>query len=437
MQTRDSGVVPPDSHPALAAPAAPANSPHTTTPTSGASKADSQPEAPASIDPIAEFDDMGLSEDLLRGVYGYGFEKPSMVQQSGIPPFAAGRDVIVQAQSGTGKTATFGIALLSRLDTSARGAYTQAIVLSPTRELAQQSHLVCAAIGDRMGVQPYLAIGGSAVARGRGASDAIRRSHVVIGTPGRVFHLLSSGAIDGGRVRMLVLDEADELLQAGHGDRDGFIDQVAAVYAKLTLPALQVGLFSATLPAEALSEARRMTRDAVEVLVKADELTLEGISQFYVALDDDAWKLDTLIDLYGTLSIGQSIIYVASQRRAEQFAHELTAQDFAVSVIHGGLSPEERQGTMRDFRVGNTRVLIATDLLARGIDVQGVSVVMNVDMPVDKEKYLHRIGRSGRFGRKGVAINLVTRRDAGIMRAIEGFYETRIEEMPQNVADFL
>lgn len=379
------------------------------------------------VQPISEFDEMGLSDDLLRGIYGYGFEKPSMVQQCGIIPFVQGRDIICQAQSGTGKTGTFSIGVLSRIDMKIHGV--QAIVLSPTRELAHQSAIVCSAIGDRMGVLVALAVGGTKMV-------SLTKVQVVIGTPGRIYHMLTNGMIDGSRVQMLVLDEADELL-GSDGSGGGFVEQIRQVYDKLTVNTLQVGLFSATLPANALETARAITKDPVEVLVKADQLTLEGISQFYIALEDNNWKLDTLIDLYGTLSIGQSIIYVSSQRRAEGLAHALSVRDFAVSTIHGGMEPVERTRTMQDFRLGKTRVLVATDLLSRGIDVQGVSVVMNVDMPFSKEQYLHRIGRSGRFGRKGVAINLVSPRDVPTLREIEHFYATTIKEMPQNIADYM
>jgi translation initiation factor 4A len=200
---------------------------------------------------------------------------------------------------------------------------------------------------------------------------------------------------------------------------------------------LQVCLFSATLPEDILEISQRFMREPVRILVKKDELTLEGIKQFYIAVEREDWKLETLCDLYETLTITQAIIYCNTRRKVDWLTEKMSARDFTVSSMHGDMTGQERELIMKEFRSGSSRVLITTDLLARGIDVQQVSLVINYDMPTNRENYIHRIGRSGRFGRKGVAINFVTQDDTRTMREIEAFYSTQIEEMPMNVADLI
>merc|ERR1711879_166078 len=198
-----------------------------------------------------------------------------------------------------------------------------------------------------------------------------------------------------------------------------------------------MGLFSATIPPAILDLTEKFMRNPVRILVKKDELTLEGIQQFYVAVEKEDWKLETLCDLYEILTVSQSIIYCNSRRKVDFLEHEMSKRDFTVSVIHADLDQETRNLVMRHFRSGSSRVLISTDLLARGIDVQQVSLVVNYDLPHKVENYLHRIGRSGRFGRKGTAINFVTDRDVHPMRDIEKHYATQIEELPMDIADRL
>mmetsp|Transcript_19679 Transcript_19679/g.36891 ORF Transcript_19679/g.36891 Transcript_19679/m.36891 type:complete len:243 (+) Transcript_19679:320-1048(+) len=231
-------------------------------------------------------------------------------------------------------------------------------------------------------------------------------------------------------LRTFVLDEADEMLSRG------FKDQIYDIFKTLP-PNVQVCLFSATMPPEILDMTQKFMRDAVRILVKKDELTLEGIRQFYLALDREDWKLDTLCDLYETLTISQAIIYCNTRRKVDLLEHEMTKRDFTVSTIHADLGQDQRELVMREFRSGSSRVLISTDLLARGIDVQQVSLVINYDLPHNMENYLHRIGRSGRFGRKGVAINFVTNSDVRTMKDIERHYHTQIEEMPMDIADMI
>merc|ERR1719498_1651915 len=214
----------------------------------------------------------------------------------------------------------------------------------------------------------------------------------------------------------------------------GFKEEIYEIFKCLPRD-VQVCLFSATMPPEILDMTKKFMRDPVRILVKKDELTLEGIQQYYVAIEREQWKLETLCDLYETLTINQSIIYCNTRRKVDMLEAEMSKRDFTVSVIHADLGQEERSLVIKEFRAGCSRVLISTDLLARGIDVQQVSLVINYDLPLKTENYLHRIGRSGRFGRKGVAINFVCKEDEAMLRNIQKFYKTIVEELPSHIAD--
>lgn len=383
-------------------------------------------ESSEAVSTVSTFDDLGLKEDLLRGIYAYNFEKPSAIQQRAILPITQGRDVIAQAQSGTGKTATFSISILQSIDVSVRE--TQALVLSPTRELATQIQSVILALGDYMNVQCHACIGGTSI------GEDIRKleygQHVVSGTPGRVFDMIRRRSLRTRNIKMLVLDEADELLNKG------FKDQIYDVYRYLP-PATQVVLLSATLPYDVLEMTTKFMTDPIRILVKRDELTLEGIKQFFVAVEKEEWKFDTLCDLYDTLTITQAVIFCNTRRKVDWLTEKMRASHFTVSSMHGEMVQKERDAIMAEFRSGTSRVLITTDVWARGIDVQQVSLVINYDLPANRENYIHRIGRSGRFGRKGVAINFVTVEDVRILRDIEQFYGTQIDEMPVNAAELI
>jgi len=372
------------------------------------------------------FDTMELKEDLLRGIFHYGFETPSAIQQRAIVPIVGGRDVIAQAQSGTGKTATFSIGILQQLDTQSNE--TQALVLSPTRELAQQIQKVLLALGNYMSAEVHACIGGKTI------GDDIRRLdagvQVVSGTPGRVFDMIRRKTLRTRNIKMLVLDEADEMLSRG------FKEQIYDVYRYLP-PQTQVVLVSATLPREVLEMTRKFMDNPIRILVKRDELTLEGIKQFFVAVEKEEWKFDTLCDLYDTLTITQAVIFCNTKKKVDWLKDQMTQANFTVVSMHGDMPQQEREEVMKKFRAGEFRVLITTDVWARGLDVSQVSLVINYDLPNNRELYIHRIGRSGRFGRKGVAINFVKNDDVRILRDIEQFYSTQIDEMPMSVADLI
>lgn len=379
---------------------------------------------------------MNLKEDLLRGIYSYGYESPSAVQSRGIAQICKGRDVICQAQSGTGKTATYSIAMLQIMDTSTRE--TQALVLSPTRELATQIQSVVLALGDYMNVQCHACIGGTSV------GEDIRKldygQHIVSGTPGRVADMIRRKNLRTRNIGLLILDEADELLS------QGFKEQIYDIYRFLP-PSTQVVVVSATLPYDVLDLTSKFMTNPIRILVKRDELTLEGLKQYFIAVEKEEWKFDTLCDLYDTLTITQAVIFCNTRRKVDWLTEKMREANFTVASMHGEMPQRERDAIMNDFRQGNSRVLISTDIWARGIDVQQVSLVINYDLPSNRESrwhrcsalttgYIHRIGRSGRFGRKGVAINFVTSDDVRILRDIEQFYSTQIDEMPL-IADIL
>jgi len=372
------------------------------------------------------FESMNLRDDLLKGIFGYGFEKPSAIQQRAIVPIVTGRDVIAQAQSGTGKTATFSIGVLQSIDTKVRA--TQALILSPTRELAMQIQKVCLSLGDFMNVQVHTCIGGKSI--GEDIRKLEAGQHIVSGTPGRVFDMISRRTLNTRNIKMLVLDEADEMLSRG------FKDQIYDIYRYLP-HSTQVVLVSATLTNDVLSMTKKFMTDPIRILVKRDELTLEGIKQYFVAVEKEAWKFDTLCDLYDTLTITQAVIFCNEKRKVDWLTEKMRKNNFTVASMHGEMPQKERDEIMNTFRKGENRVLITTDIWARGIDVQQVSLVINYDLPTNRELYIHRIGRSGRFGRKGVAINFVTSFDIRILRDIEQFYSTQIDEMPMNVADLI
>jgi translation initiation factor 4A len=382
---------------------------------------------PEEVVSVNSFDDMNLPENLLRGVYSHGFEKPSIIQQKGILPIAQGRDLLAQAQSGTGKTGTFTIGSMSRIDPTL--PKVQVLVLVPVRELAQQIESVAKSLGQFIPVKVYSATGGTPI---REDLKAIEKGvQFLIGTPGRIFDLMNRRVIQREHVRVLIFDEADQMLE------DRFREQVMCILEMGFPSTTRVALFSATLPPEVIEVAEKLLQNPVRILVNTDEVTLDGISQYYVPLDKEEWKFECLCDLYQQLNINQALIYCNKRQRAEWIAEKLNSQGFPLSFIHGEMDVDERKKRMRDFRNGAVRVLISTDMLARGIDVQQVSLVINYELPTQRENYVHRIGRSGRFGRKGVAINLVTPSELEAVKDLEKYYSTKINELPQELSKLL
>ncbi len=372
------------------------------------------------VDVYESFEDMGLKEKLLRGVFSMGYERPSFIQSKAIVPFVEGNDVIAQAQSGTGKTATFSISMLQKINEDVKES--QVIILSHTRELALQIKNVIESMSQYMKITMNLSVGGTALRTN--IDELKRRPHIIIGTPGRVLDMLSKEIIDKNTLKMLILDEADELLSTI------FLNQIYDIF-KLLPSDVQVGLYSATMTPDFFKLSAKFMRDPIKILVKTDELTLEGIKQYYIDLEKNDYKYETLCDLYSLISVSQSIIYCNSRRIVEILSRRLTNDDFSAAMIHGDMPQKERNKIMDDFRNGVNRVLISTDLLSRGIDIQQVSIVINYDVPQSVENYIHRIGRSGRFGRKGTAINFITEYDKAKLTELEQYYSTQIEPLPE------
>ena len=375
---------------------------------------------------IDRFDDMGLSEPILRGIYSYGFEKPSSIQSRGIIPITLGKDVLAQAQSGTGKTATFIIGLLQRINPLLN--ICQGLILAPTRELVDQIHRVALSLSDYMSIRIHKCIGGQSI------QDDIRHLragvHIIIGTPGRVLDMINRQYLKTKDLSTLIVDEADEMLSVG------FKEQMYDIFDALP-DTTQVCMFSATMSRDMTSMSEKILREPVKIRIQNDEITLEGIKQYYVNVESEENKFETLCDLYEQLTISQAIIYCNTRKNVEWLAEEMNKRNFSVSAFHSDLTQVERTELMRKFRSGQSRVLISTDILSRGIDVQQVSMVFNFDLPAKRECYIHRIGRSGRFGRKGVAINLVTNDTLVTMQHIQQFYQTVIHELPNDLAEIL
>ena len=367
-----------------------------------------------------------VKQHLLRGIYAHGFETPSPIQKKAIVPLFDGKDIIAQAQSGTGKTGCFTIGTLQCIDTDIRT--TQALIMAPTRELSYQIKKVIDAIGSMVpNLVTQLLVGGTST---DADSEQLMNNapHVVIGCPGRIHDMMRRKRFHTKDLRLVIMDEADEMLS------QGFKEQVYNIFQ--FLPAnVQVALFSATMPVEIAKLTDKFMRNPVKILVKAEQLTLEGIEQYYVALDTDEYKYEALKDLYGVLSLSQSIIYCNSVRRVQELYEAMTTDNFPVCRIHSNMEKSERQANFNEFSSGKMRVLISSNVTARGIDVQQVSTVINFDIPKCVNTYLHRIGRSGRWGRKGMGINFVTKRDIHIMKEIEKHYHTEIKELPAHVVN--
>jgi superfamily II DNA/RNA helicase len=374
---------------------------------------------------INNWDDLDIDVNLLRGIYAYGFEKPSPIQCKAIKPIMLKKDIIAQAQSGTGKTAAFTIGALSIVDLSVKT--TQVLILSPTRELTTQTASVVNSIGSMMeGLTVQTLFGGTYV--DEESEKQIKKQthpHIIAGCPGRVYDMLRKEKINSKTIQLVILDEADEMLSSG------FKEQVYNIFQYFNSD-IQVALFSATLPHYIYSIINKIMRDPVKIYVKTERLTLDGISQYFVAVEDDKQKYATLKDLYSHISMSQCIIYCNSVKRVSDLYDAMTEDGFPVCCIHSNMDKTARNNSFSEFKNGKYRVLISSNVTARGIDIQQVSTVINFDIPKCVHNYIHRIGRSGRWGRKGVGINFITRRDINKIKEIEGHYSCQINELPSS-----
>jgi translation initiation factor 4A len=373
------------------------------------------------------FDDMNLSEELLRGVYSHGFTKPSQIQTKGIMPMLEGRDLIAQAQSGTGKTGTFVIGSLSRVDPTLKKP--QVLILVHVRELAQQIAKVATAIGSFMKVKVLCAVGGDSVRENVSALD--QGAQFVVGTPGRIFDLINRNALDRSQIRVLIMDEADQMLQ------ELFFEQVMCILDKGFPAQTRVALFSATMPESVRTVASKILNDPVRILIPPSAVALNGIEQYYIDVEREDFKFECIADLYKNLNIAQAVIFCNTRKTAEKLTEKMTAHGFPVSCVHGELEKPERERRMKQFIGGENRVMIATDMIARGIDVQQISLVMNYELPQNHETYIHRIGRAGRFGRKGVTINILLPEEVQTMKDIAEKFSIVLKETPSDLSMLL
>ena len=375
--------------------------------------------APDQESPAApRFGDLGLPEPLLAALSDVGYESPSPIQAATIPALLAGRDVLGTAQTGTGKTAAFALPVLAKLDMSR--PRPQALVLAPTRELAIQVAEAFQRYATRIPGFHVLPIYGG---QGYGPQlQALRRGvQVVVGTPGRVIDHLNRGTLDLSELQCLVLDEADEML------RMGFIDDVEAVLQK-TPPNRQVALFSATMPPPIRRIAQTYLKDPAEVTIAAKTTTSANIRQRYWFVTG-MHKLDALTRILEAEPFDAMIVFARTKAATEELAEKLQARGVAAGAINGDIQQQQRERTIQQLKDGKLDVLVATDVAARGLDVERISHVLNYDIPYDTESYVHRIGRTGRAGRSGEAILFVTPREKGMLRAIERATRQPIEEM--------
>ncbi|KAF2769009.1 DEAD-domain-containing protein [Teratosphaeria nubilosa] len=367
-----------------------------------------------------DFEDFYLKRELLMGIFEAGFEKPSPIQEETIPVALTGRDILARAKNGTGKTAAFVIPTLERINPKLDK--TQALILVPTRELALQTSQVMKTLGKHLGLNIMVTTGGT------GLKDDIMRLndtvHVIVGTPGRILDLASKGVADLSAANTFVMDEADKLLSP---EFTSTIEQLLAFHPKDR----QVMLFSATFPVIVKSFMEKHMRDPHEINLM-DELTLRGITQYY-AFVEEKQKVHCLNTLFSRLQINQSIIFCNSTTRVELLAKKITELGYSCYYSHAKMLQQHRNRVFHDFRNGAMRNLVCSDLLTRGIDIQAVNVVINFDFPKNAETYLHRIGRSGRFGHLGLAINLINWEDRFNLYRIEQELQTEIQPIPASI----
>jgi len=367
-----------------------------------------------------EFEDYFLKRELLMGIFEKGFERPSPVQERAIPIILQNRNVLARAKNGTGKTAAFIIPCLEKTDTSKK--YIQVLMLVPTRELALQTSAVVRELGKHLNVECMVSTGGTSL------KDDIMRLfspvHILVGTPGRILDLANKGVADLSQCKTVIMDEADKLLSP---EFQPLLERLI----NFSAPNRQICLFSATFPVTVKSFKDKFIPNPYEINLM-DDLTLKGITQFY-AFVQERQKVHCLNTLFSKLDINQSVIFCNSVNRVELLAKRITELGYSCFYIHAKMQQAHRNRVFHEFRNGATRHLVSSDLFTRGIDVQSVNVVINFDFPKNSETYLHRIGRAGRFGHLGLAVNLITREDRFNLYRIEQELATEIRPIPATI----
>ena len=379
------------------------------------------------MDNKKNFEGLNLNEDLIKGIYLHGFTQPSPIQIKGIESINTGKDCLLQSQSGTGKTATYLLGVLNRIEKNNKN---QCIILTPTRELADQVYTVATELSKKTTITIEKCIGGTNI---QGSKAELKTANLIIGTLGRIYHMITDKVISLHSLKILVLDEADEILT------DGINDKLNFIFEKIP-SGIQSILISATLNTNVFTVSKKLLHDPIKILLKNSEVAVELISQFYIEVDSEDLKFDTLLDLYGITSTSQTIIFCNTIRKVDWLKENLEKNNFTITCIHSKMNQIERDKIVKDFRDGKTRLLLTTDLLARGIDIPDVNLVVNYDLSPNKETYIHRIGRCGRFGKKGVSISMVKiddQSDIKNLQKMKQIYKIDIKEMPEDIDKYL
>ena len=365
---------------------------------------------------MKSFEDFPIAGEILRSLHEIGFQETFPIQAAALGPLLQGRDVIGQAKTGTGKTAAFGIPMVQKITRTEDAV--QGLVLVPTRELAQQVASDLNRYGKYLSIRVLAVYGGQPI---YSQMQALQGTvHIVVGTPGRIIDHLSRGTLTLDGVKMVVLDEADRMLDMG------FQEDIDYILSR-TPREKQTAMFSATMPEQILELASQHMFNPEELLVSRDEIAVEEIEQLYHLVDPDR-KLQALSDIMAQKSVKRALIFCSTKIGADRLAWKLRRIRRDVAVIHGDLTQPQRERALQDFRSGRVRFLVATDVASRGLDIQGVSHVVNYDLPHDPLLYFHRIGRTGRAGASGIAVTLVSRREMGDLKRIQGMTNTRIHE---------
>lgn len=374
------------------------------------------------------FNDLKLKDELLKGVYLYGFTKPSKIQIDGIQNISSGKDCILQSQSGTGKTATYLLGALNRIDINEKKC--QGIIITPTHELADQVYDVATQLSKFLDIKIVKCIGGTDINETR---EQLKNAHIVIGTNGRILHMIKEKRINLFSIKFIILDEADELLA------DGLNDNMKSIFDKCS-DGIQCCMISATYPPHIFNITKKIMDNPVKILLKNSEVAVDLISQFYVNVEKEELKFDTLLDLYSLVSTSQAIIFCNSVEKVDWLKENLEKNNFNITCIHGKMNQKEREIIVKEFRDGKTRILLTTDLLSRGIDIPLVNLIINYDLPFNKENYIHRIGRCGRFNKKGVSITMVKMEDPAdvkLFNKLKYHFKMNIQELPENIQKYL
>jgi len=373
------------------------------------------------------FENLKLNQDLIKGIYLHGFINPSKIQVQGITTINTCNDCIIQSQSGTGKTATYLLGVLNKLE---KNNNCQGIILTPTRELANQVYDVSNKLNKFTNYKIIKAIGGTNLYENK---LELKNANIIIGTLGRLYYIINDYKYNIHKLKFIVLDEADDLLNNG-------INNKLEMIFELLPTGIQIILISATMSLNVFNLSKKYMHNPTKLLLKNDEIVANLISQFYLDVEVEEQKFDTLLDLYNLVSTSQAIIFCNTIRKIECLEKKLEEHNFSITTIHSNMTTQERNNILTDFRDGKTRLLLTTDLLSRGIDIPQVNMVINYDLPINKETYVHIIGRCGRFDKKGIAISMIKSSepyDMKIIDKLKTIYKIDIKEMPDSLDKYL